>query len=82
MGLETHDITYLQRRVAHVGGSANDGSSAGVFCLDADGSSLAGRALGARLSHQNSRVSSPGPLAEYVAIKSSVPSGNRLAGWC
>jgi hypothetical protein len=83
MGFETHDITHLLGRVAHVGGNANNGTNAGVFNLNANNaSSNANRNIGAQLSHQDSRVSSPGPLAEYVAIKSLVPTGNSLAGWC
>lgn len=82
MGLETHDITHLQRRVAHVGGNANNKANAGVFYLNANNaSSNANRNIGTRLSHQNCSVSSPSPLAEYVAIKSLVFSKNSLAGW-
>lgn len=83
MGQGTHDITHLLGRVAHVGGNANNGANAGVFYLNGNNNSgNANRNIGAQLNHQNSRVSCPGPLAEYVAIKSLVPPGKSLAGWC
>jgi hypothetical protein len=82
--MKTIGMQHQSPRSTHLGGSANNGSRAGVFYWNVNNlSSNRNRNIGAHVNPPLTvKMLVPGPLLEYVATKSLVEQSNNSAGGC